>query len=978
MSIRSLIVKVGANAEELDKALARVGTSVKRTDTDLKKLGQQPIGEPARKSLDALEKTISGITAAQQKQADRARLAAVGLEQIGGAARLTKSELDQVNRTLQTGLDAYRALGQQAPKDLQKVASAVTAQKSALDGAKSSTTSMLSAVAPLTTALAGAFTVGKVAAFAREVVDLGGHLTDMRDKTGISVEGLQQLEAAAKLSGNTLDQVTGAVSQMQNRLASGDTSAVGAVQELGLSLSALRSQAPDEQFRAIARGIADIQDPAERTRVAMDLFGRSGADLLPTLVSDIDAVANATTVMSTETAEALDRAGDAWDTFIQQVKVAGATVLGQVIQAPEDPQRPRRLAFVDEADVRLVDRLAGNTGNLATALDLANIHAQSVAQTLDGFVTKTGVGQPLSVPGLPSPAVIEASDRALNKLAKANDENRKKADEAARAAELMLRTMASTEKALTNLFSLSESVRGLGQNWSDLRDTQSPIKVGFDEFDTVLKKLGNTTIPTLEQEAARLGLTLGDYGPTLDQLGVKTQHASGALDELSRAFVQMAQVSGGAFGGVVQEIANVFTSLNLATKAATAYGDATTKAGKAAALVAGVAAVGQATGSGSTLGRVVGGASTGAQLGGAVGGPLGAGIGAVAGGAVGLARGLFDRGREAREVNDLRDAFQRTFGEGERGFERLNIAANRAGLTINRLLNARTVDQYTAAVNELNEAFQFQDQAMQTLDDAVQRYGFSINELGPAFQRQQLDQQAQTLFQDYKVLTAAGIEHGVVLGKMSEGVNEYVKNARRFGTEVPASMKPMLQEMVKLGLLTDDSGQAFSSLEEAGITFSETMSEGFTRVVEEVKNLTDAIARGLGIALDNLPSRVPVNIDIQYNDPGFAPLVPDQAATGGIVTPRGIQHFATGGRVLPFLRRGTDTVPAMLTPGEIVLNAAQQRAVAASMGGGGGSIVVNVSVNGYIDSPAAQRNLARIVQAQLTKAVQDRKKVGMA
>lgn len=974
MSIRSLIVKVGAQTEELDKALARAGSAVKRTDGDLKKLGNQPLGDEARRSLDALTKTIDGITAAQTRQATNARLAAAGLEQIGGVSRLTRSELESINRTLQNGLDAYRALGQQAPSDLKRVADAVSAQKSALDGVKGSTSSMLGAFAPIGAAVAGAFTVGRIAAFAKEVVDLGGSLTDMRDKTGISVEGLQQLKAAAELSGNTLDQVTGAVSQMQNRMASGDASAVTAIRDLGLSLDGLKNQAPDEQFRAIARAIAEIEDPAERTRIAIDLFGRAGADLLPTLVSDIDAVANATTVMSTDTAEALDRAGDAWTSFSNTLKAQAANVLAALL--PRDKRS--QFAFVNEEDLRMVDRLAGNTGNLATALDLAAIRAQSIATTLDGFVSRPGVGEPLAVPGLPSPEVMEASDRALRKLAQANEENRRKAEDARRASDQMLRSMASTEKAITNLSDLKDAVRGLGQNWSDLQDTQK-ITVGFSEFDQVLKKLGNTTIPTAEQEAERLGLTLGDYGPTLDQLGTKSEKAGADLDGLAQAFARIAQVSGGAFGGAVRDIANVIASLDLATKAAESFEKATTAAGKAAALIAGAAAVGQATGSGSVASRTIGGAATGFTVGNAVLPGVGGVLGGIAGGTVGLLRGLFGGG-EAKQVNDLRDAFQRTFSEGEVGFNRLNAAANRAGVTLTRVLNARTVRDYNTAVDELNAAFEFQARAMQTLDETVKKYGFTIDELGPAFQRQELDKQAQSLFQDYQILTAAGITHGIVLGRMSEGVNEYVKTARQFGTEVPASMRPMLEEMIRLGLLTDESGNAFDSLESAGITFAETMTEGFTRVVDEVKKLTDAIARGLGLAINDLPSRIPITIEVAYDDPGFRLPDPGQgAATGGLVTPTGIQHFSRGGRVLPFLRRGTDTVPAMLTPGEIILNAAQQRAVAAQMGGSTGVVWNgNVVVNGYVDSPAAQRRLGRIVNEELGRLVRRQKQVGAA
>jgi hypothetical protein len=58
-------------------------------------------------------------------------------------------------------------------------------------------------------------------------------------------------------------------------------------------------------------------------------------------------------------------------------------------------------------------------------------------------------------------------------------------------------------------------------------------------------------------------------------------------------------------------------------------------------------------------------------------------------------------------------------------------------------------------------------------------------------------------------------------------------------------------------------------------------------------------------------------------------------ATGGLVTPSGIQQFTSGGMVWPmFQPTGTDTVPAMLSPGEVILNAAQQRRLVGAMSHG--------------------------------------------
>ena len=68
------------------------------------------------------------------------------------------------------------------------------------------------------------------------------------------------------------------------------------------------------------------------------------------------------------------------------------------------------------------------------------------------------------------------------------------------------------------------------------------------------------------------------------------------------------------------------------------------------------------------------------------------------------------------------------------------------------------------------------------------------------------------------------------------------------------------------------------------------------------------------------------------------------AATGGFVTPTGIKYFQGGG----FTPRGTDTVPAMLTPGEVILNAAQQKNVAGQLGN------VEINISGVFGSDAAE------------------------
>lgn len=77
---------------------------------------------------------------------------------------------------------------------------------------------------------------------------------------------------------------------------------------------------------------------------------------------------------------------------------------------------------------------------------------------------------------------------------------------------------------------------------------------------------------------------------------------------------------------------------------------------------------------------------------------------------------------------------------------------------------------------------------------------------------------------------------------------------------------------------------------------------------------------------------------------------------GQIAPFKKIFGFAEGGYV-PGLGTG-DTVPAMLTPGELVLNRAQQQ----QLSSGSVTINLNISAGAVVDKPAIDRMLPQIIE----------------
>lgn len=263
-------------------------------------------------------------------------------------------------------------------------------------------------------------------------------------------------------------------------------------------------------------------------------------------------------------------------------------------------------------------------------------------------------------------------------------------------------------------------------------------------------------------------------------------------------------------------------------------------------------------------------------------------------------------------------------------------SADQAEVHVAALLNTHNPQAYAAAMADLNAVLADQQQDAADLDTAIQKYGFSIAELGPTMQKQELTKQAVGLENDFRLLAGSGIDVNTVLEHMGGSINDFLHLAMQTGQEVPSEMEPMLQKMVDMGTLTDANGVQITDLGASGITFSETMTQGFQKVVDKLTLLIDTISATSG-AINAIPTHKTVTVDVSYNDPGFnmgAPNVEGEgAATGGFVTSAGIQHFAGGGTVLPFTPRGTDTVPAMLTPGEEITSVPDRKTQAAAMQG---------------------------------------------
>jgi hypothetical protein len=109
---------------------------------------------------------------------------------------------------------------------------------------------------------------------------------DLADKIGDTAEAIGSLSNAANVSGVSLDTVAAASIKLTASLSKTDDEAKGAgaaITALGLNFQQFKDLSPVDQIEAVANALNKFEDGANKTAVAVSLFGKSGADLLPFL-----------------------------------------------------------------------------------------------------------------------------------------------------------------------------------------------------------------------------------------------------------------------------------------------------------------------------------------------------------------------------------------------------------------------------------------------------------------------------------------------------------------------------------------------------------------------------------------------------------------------------------------------------------------------------------------------------------------------
>ena len=136
------------------------------------------------------------------------------------------------------------------------------------------------------TGLAGALSVGAIKGAFDKYVEGAAQLDDFSEKVGASVENLSKLAGVAKISGTDMGLLESGLVRLSAALSKADDEAKGAGKAfslLGLDPEKLQAMDSAEALQAVADKFAELEDSSGKTALAMAIFGKSGAQLLPYL-----------------------------------------------------------------------------------------------------------------------------------------------------------------------------------------------------------------------------------------------------------------------------------------------------------------------------------------------------------------------------------------------------------------------------------------------------------------------------------------------------------------------------------------------------------------------------------------------------------------------------------------------------------------------------------------------------------------------
>lgn len=214
--------------------------------------------------------------------------------------------------------------------------------------------------------LAAAFGAGAILALSKKTIDYAGHINDLSQQLGVSVEKLQEFDFAAKQNGASVDTFASFLEKLASARAKaleGNEDLKNSFKEFGIEVADLKGKRLDELTSQIANRVKDA-DVQKIVAPLKEIGGKGAGQLIATFKAGLDEAGEEAresgVIMKESVVQQLDEIGDRFGKLGQQMMAYLAPAIAFVADAFQ--------AFLD-----MLNKGAAYLGALTANMDFGKI-----------------------------------------------------------------------------------------------------------------------------------------------------------------------------------------------------------------------------------------------------------------------------------------------------------------------------------------------------------------------------------------------------------------------------------------------------------------------------------------------------------------------------------------------------------------------------------------------------------------------------
>jgi hypothetical protein len=243
----------------------------------------------------------------------------------------------------------------------------------------------------LTTMFAGAFAFGAIVTSLKSVSAEFDRIQKLGQRFGDPVEDIQRLGHAASLAGADVEKVATAIGKATKAAADavdGNEKLAKAFADLGIDAGAFVNMSLEDKLVALSAGFENVEGSGNKLRIALEVLGKSGAELLPFLLQGPEALRESMESAAVATQDQIDKMAELND----RLEIVGQnvrTTLGQafvwLVERVEDAG-----SYIGAFLAVLMERIEQTTGVLSK---LVSGDFKGAADAVGSLISSNGLAR---------------------------------------------------------------------------------------------------------------------------------------------------------------------------------------------------------------------------------------------------------------------------------------------------------------------------------------------------------------------------------------------------------------------------------------------------------------------------------------------------------------------------------------------------------------------------------------------------------